>query len=67
MTQMQLNREIARATGESVETIQRIGFLLDEPHLDISDPESEDLGPYVLDWDALEQAQAGMELGHASA
>ena len=67
MTQRQLNREIARATGESVETIQRIGFFLDEPHLDLSDPASEDLGPYVIDWDSLEQARAGMELGHAPA
>ena len=65
MTQQQLNREVARATGESIETIQRLGFLLDEPDLDISDPDSEDLGPYVLDWDALEQAHAGTELGHA--
>ena len=67
MTQAQLNREIAQATGESVETIQRLGFLLDEPNLDISDPDSEDLGPYVLDWDALEQAQAGGHPGHAPA
>ncbi len=67
MTQRELNHEVARATGESVETIQRIGFLLDEPDLDILDPDSEDLGPYVLDWDALEQARAGMELGHVSA
>lgn len=67
MTQTQLNREVARATGESVETIQRLGFLLDEPNLDVSDPTSEDLGPYVLDWDALEQARAGTEMGHAPA
>lgn len=26
MTQTQLNRAVARATGESVETIQRLGF-----------------------------------------
>ena len=67
MTQAQLNREVAQATGESVETIQRLGFFLDEPGLDICDPDSEDLGPYVLDWDALEQARAGMDLGYAPA
>ena len=67
MTQRQLNREVARATGESVETIQRLGFLLDDSDLDLSDPDSEDLGPYVLDWDAVEQARAGTELGHAQA
>ena len=61
MTQAQLNREVALATGESIETIQRLGFLLDEPGLDISDPDNDDLGPCVLDWDALEQARAGRE------
>ena len=67
MTQAQLNREIAQATGESVETIQRLGFYLDEPGLDFSDPDSDDLGPYVLDWDAVEQARAGGDLGHVPA
>lgn len=67
MTQHQLDREIARATGESVATIQRLGFFLDEPHHDLSDPTHEDLGPHVIDWDALEQARAGRDLGHAPA
>ena len=66
MTQVQLNREVARATGESVETIQRLGFLLDEPWLNITDPSSEVLGPHVIDWDALESSRAHMEGGHAS-
>ena len=50
-----------------VETIQRLGFYLDEPGLDLSDPDSEDLGPYVLDWDAVDQARAGGDLGHVPA
>lgn len=66
MTQQQLNREVARATGESVETVQRLGFLLDEPWLNITDPASEVLGPQVIDWDALELSRAGMESGYAS-
>ena len=66
MTQQQLNREVARATGESVETVQRLGFLLDEPWLNITDSASEVLGPQVIDWDALELSRAGMESGYAS-
>jgi len=52
MTQNDLNRAVARATGETVSTISSLGFLLDEPggrfdsHL--SDPE-------VIDWDALDE------------
>ena len=66
MTQQQLNREVARATGESVETVQRLGFLLDEPWLNITDSASEVLGPQVIDWDALELSRAGMKSGYAS-
>lgn len=40
-------------TGETVSTIKRLGFLLADP-----DPESDDDGPHVIDWDALE-AQPG--------
>ena len=52
MTQNDLNRAVARATGETVSTISSLGFLLDEPggrfdsHL--SDPD-------VIDWDALDE------------
>lgn len=46
MSERELNRAVARATGESVESIQRFGFrLLDDP-----DP-ADDLGPLVIDWD----------------
>ncbi len=66
MRQVQLIREIARVTGESIETIQRLGFLLDEPWLNITDPTSEVLGPQVIDWDALELSRAGTESEYAS-
>jgi hypothetical protein len=44
MTQRELERELAQATGESVSTIRSLGFSLVEP------PELE---PLTVDWDAL--------------
>ena len=52
MKQSDLDRAVAHATGETVSTIKRLGFLLAEPS-DI-DPDSDEHGPYVIDWDALE-------------
>jgi hypothetical protein len=53
MTQRELNRAVARATGETVETIQRVGFLLADPVVDRANPDDDQFGPYVLDWDEL--------------
>ena len=52
MFQSELNRSVARATGESVSRIARLGFLLADPCEPIADPHAEELGPWVLDWDA---------------
>ena len=50
MKQADLNRAVARATGESISTIKRLGFLIDDPdHIDPLDP-----GPAVVDWDELQ-------------
>ncbi|TWU32300.1 hypothetical protein [Novipirellula artificiosorum] len=54
MTQLDLYRSVSRATGESVATIKRLGFLIADPSQPISDPEAEFLGPHVLDWDELD-------------
>ena len=54
MRQSELNRRVAHATGESVATIRRLGFLLAEPATLIVDPEDESLGGHVLDWDAFD-------------
>ena len=51
--QADLDRAVARATGETVSTIKRLGFLLADP-ADPLDPDAEELGPYVIDWDELE-------------
>jgi hypothetical protein len=57
MTQRELNRAVARATGETIETIQRVGFLLADPVVDPvvdrANPDDDQFGPYVLDWDEL--------------
>ena len=56
MKQADLDRAVARATGESVSTIKRLGFLLADP-ADQLDPDSDELGPHVIDWDELEIQQ----------
>jgi hypothetical protein len=68
MKQTDLDRAVARATGESVLTIRRLGFLLANP-TDSTDPDSDEHGPHVIDWDSL-QAQrnaAGMWRPHHEA
>lgn len=49
MTQTELDREIARATGESVRTISSLGFV---PLT--SRPFEQDREPLVVDWDDVE-------------
>lgn len=51
MTQRELELSVARATGESLPVIRRLGFLLADPAEEFSDPDDEALGPSVLDWD----------------
>jgi len=50
MRHADLNRAVAQATGESVTTIKRLGFLLAEPDESL-DPVDTTLGPQVIDWD----------------
>jgi hypothetical protein len=51
MTQAQLEREISRATGESVTTIRNLGFSLIDPQ----EPE-----PLTVDWDELDASRVGL-------
>ena len=53
MTQAELNREIARVTGESVQTIGQRGFVPLTPV-----PYEQDREPLVVDWDELETSRA---------
>ena len=54
MQQAELNRAVARATGETVSTIKRLGFLLADP-ADGLDPHEEEA--QVIDWDELESGR----------
>jgi hypothetical protein len=49
MTQAQLNREVAAATGESVRTIAQLGFV---PLTSV--PQEWDREPLVVDWDEVD-------------
>jgi hypothetical protein len=54
MTQTQLNRAVARATGESLNTVARRGFSIADPKTVHFDPEPPQSGPHVVDWDRLD-------------
>jgi hypothetical protein len=54
MNQSQLNRALARATGESLDTIHRMGFSIADPESVRYDPEPSRRRPLVVDWDDLD-------------
>lgn len=53
MTQVQLNRAVARATHESVATIARLGFCP-------PDPWPVEREPQVVNWDKLDAERIGL-------
>ncbi len=53
MTQAELNREIASATGESMSTVRHMGFVPLTPV-----PYERDRDPLVVDWDEVEMSRA---------
>ena len=53
MKQADLDRVVARVTGETVSTIKRLGFGLADPD-DGFDPDPNERAPYVIDWDGLQ-------------
>jgi hypothetical protein len=59
MTQSDLNRELARVTGESLSTIRRRGFSIMEPLTPCEfDPEPNILPVQIIDWDEQERSRA---------
>ena len=52
MSQDQLDRAVAEATGESLRTIRRRGFSIIDPSVADFDTEPNDLPAQVLDWDS---------------
>ena len=59
MTQARLNRAVARATGESLDTIQRRGFSIADPASVCYDPEPFDV-PSIVDWDDLHASRIAL-------
>ena len=51
MTQRDLDRQVARATGETVSTIRSMGFGL----MEMPDPE-----PQIVDWDELQSERLAL-------
>ena len=54
MTQAEINRAVAQATGESVCTVSGLGFSIADPDLVDYDPEPFDIEDHVVDWDTLD-------------
>lgn len=59
MFQRQLDRDVARATGESLREIRRRGFSLasSESGLDL---EPDDAPPQTVDWDELDELRVAL-------
>ena len=61
MTQNQINRAVARATGETVSTIHQMGFSVADPQHVCFDPEPSGLydnrhvEDRIIDWDRQER------------
>ena len=54
MKQSELNRAVARATGENLRVISQLGFSLADPVSVQHDPEPCDIEDMIVDWDALD-------------
>ncbi|HTO04668.1 MAG TPA: hypothetical protein VL069_13240 [Opitutus sp.] len=58
MSQADMERAIASATGESLRTIRRRGFSIMDPREVDFDPEPNDLPAQMVDWDHRQEAAA---------
>lgn len=58
MTRSCVERAVARATGESLATVQWLGFSVVEPQPNVSD--GRPAAPGIVDWDALELQRVGL-------
>ena len=57
MTQRELNRAVARATGETIDTVSRRGFTLQCGHAHA------ERNPLVLDWDRRQPRRLRLPMG----
>ncbi|MDH3718737.1 MAG: hypothetical protein OES79_11515 [Planctomycetota bacterium] len=58
MTQSEIDRAVARATGESVSTIKEFGFGISEPG--IAGEAEPSRGPHVVNWDELDAQRVSL-------
>ncbi len=58
MTQQQLDRLVADATGEDIRSIRRRGFSIANPVEVNFDPEPDQRPPQWVDWDQLDRERA---------
>ncbi len=58
MKQSVLNHAVARATGEPLRTIRRMGFSLVDPTADLNDLDELPM-PLTVDWDGLHASRPG--------
>lgn len=54
MTQSELDRAVARATGENLRIISLLGFGPADPVCVVHDPEPCDIEDKIVDWDAVD-------------
>ena len=54
MAQSELDRAVARATGENLRIISLLGFGPADPVLVAHDPEPCEIGDKTIDWDAVD-------------
>ncbi len=54
MTQAELDRAVALATGESVCTVSGLGFSLADPDFVDYDPEPSHIEDLIIDWDQID-------------
>jgi hypothetical protein len=60
MSEGDLNRAVARATGETIRTVARLGFSLVEPDLTNEDQKLSEIEPKMVDWDALDEQRVAL-------
>ena len=53
MTQAELNRAVAKSTGETVSVIKHLGFNMADPEEVAFDPEPDEVR--YVDWDAVDE------------
>ena len=53
MTQQELDRQVARATGEPLCSVRQRGFGIADPPVVDFDPEPDDTPPAWMDWDLV--------------